>query len=241
MNRFVTTTKTWNKLFGMGLVAAALGGQAGFAQAEVIQQTFDQAPSGALNFGQNFELDSAIFSSPQELESIVFARGQNTTGTTSIYLDIYAIGTANISTLNFNPTNPTTGVSSLSYLGSSDNAINVFAATAGSALEWTFNGIVLPTDTALFAVVSNDSVAGNHRGVSLRASRQNISGTFFGGAVYNNTNAADSTPLFGGTVTPDVEGELVNDNFYTITVVPEPSSLALLGLGGLLVARRRNA
>jgi hypothetical protein len=53
-----------------------------------------------------------------------------------------------------------------------------------------------------------------------------------------NIANVDSDPLFGGDVANTSE-----DNFYSIDVspVPEPGSLALLGLGGLLIARRRRA
>ncbi|MEM9347722.1 MAG: PEP-CTERM sorting domain-containing protein [Planctomycetota bacterium] len=249
MQTFITKTKTLRKLIGTGLVAAALGGHTGFAQAEVISQTFQQAAGGALDFGQYFELDSTIFSEPQQLESIEFAKGNNNTTATAIYLDIYEIGTADITIpIDFTDRNtPTTGtqeVAKTNYLGSSDNAVNFTAATdQGGTLLWTFSGITLPTDTALFAVISDDNVAGDHRGLSLMASRNrpNGPGTPFAGAVeYTNITTDVSAALFGGTPSPDVlTDSVIQDNFYIITVVPEPGSLALLSLGALMVARRR--
>ncbi|MEM6504176.1 MAG: PEP-CTERM sorting domain-containing protein [Planctomycetota bacterium] len=248
MQSFIVKTKTLRKLIGTGLVAVVLGGHAGFAQAEVISQTFQQAAGGALDFGQYFELDPAIFSEPQQLESIEFAKGNNNTTATAIYLDIYEIGTANIGILDFTDRNPSTAgtreVANTNYLGSSDNAVNFTATTSqGGTLLWTFSGITLQTDTALFAVISDDNVAGDHRGLSLMASRNRPGGgsnPFAGAVEYTNITTDVSAPLFGGTPSPDVlTDSVIQDNFYKITVTPEPGSLALLSLGALMVARRR--
>ncbi|MEM9345261.1 MAG: PEP-CTERM sorting domain-containing protein [Planctomycetota bacterium] len=53
-------------------------------------------------------------------------------------------------------------------------------------------------------------------------------------AAFNNEHLGKFTPV-GGTLQVVSDGELGS----IITVVPEPGSLALLGLGGLMIARRR--
>ena len=206
----------------------------GMAHAAIISQSNNNTTSGGANYGQRFELNSTLITE-QTLQSISFNKGPNGGGSSTLYLDIYAIGTATIGSIDFS-SNSTTG---LNYLGSSDNSINYSSATNGSELTWTFSSITLPQDVALFAVFSSDGVDGNYVGTSVQNAN---SGS------YTNISNAISDPLYGG----DAEANN-GDNFYEISVIPEPSSvipepssLALLTIAGLLIdglliARRRRA
>jgi len=212
----------------MGL-AVALGGSAGSANAATISQSFENGSTGGANYGLYFELEPAFFGAPQELESIVFTRGTfGSTDQTTLFLDIFAIGSGTFSTIDFR-TGP--AVSGLEYLGSSENSIDTSSVAIGSDFSWTFSGITLPTDTELFAVMSTDDSDGNFVGFSLASTRADT----LGDPVFENITTENSDPLFGGTPTAEPDQDIV----YTITVVPEPSSLALLGLGGLAMLRRR--
>lgn len=73
---------------------------------------------------------------------------------------------------------------------------------------------------------------------SFDASNEVSSGFAFTPLFANNLN-----PYAGGTATgvPANNATSGDDLGFAVTLVPEPSSLALLGLGGLLIARRRRA
>ncbi|MEM6260825.1 MAG: PEP-CTERM sorting domain-containing protein [Planctomycetota bacterium] len=233
MQRFAQTISQSIKPAATGLLVATVCGYAGFSGAEVIEQTFTNGSSGPRNFGQYFEVESAFFSEPLELESIVLTKGefgQDEETATTMYLDLYAIGTASFGDINFQNGDQ---VGNLEYLGSSDNSINFQTASFGDDFVWTFLGITdpLPLDTPLFAVLSTDAGPGSHRGFSLATTR----GDTEGDPVFVNISNANSDPLFGGTPTE----ETVQGNLYTVNLVPEPGSLALLALGGVLAIQRR--
>ena len=200
-------------------------------QAATISQNVSTDDSGDKNYGQRFVVSSANFSVDQDLNSITFNKGELGGGSATLYMDIYAIGTANVATLDFSNNTET---ANLTYLGSSTNAIDYTALVGdanppGDTMTWTFAGVTLPRDVSLFAVFSSNGVSGNYVGTSV-----NIINS--GAAIFTNTTNADSDPLFGG----DAESSS-QDNFYSIEVtdIPEPGSLALLGLGGLLITARR--
>lgn len=199
--------------------------------ATIISQTANGAgaSSGSGNYGQSFEVDSSL--ADTALSSFSLTMGANGGGTTTGYIDVYTLGTAVFNDLNFG-----TGVETgnLNFLGSSTNFVDTLNASTGDTLLWTFASINLPTNEAIFLVFSDTSGAGSFVGTSVRVEGSETN------QVFTNTNASESHTLaFAGDV-QTAFGEDV-DNTYSATLVPEPSSFALMALGGaaLFLLRRR--
>lgn len=227
------------KLLLAGFVTASAMAFGGTSHAAVISQisTTTTGNSGTGNYGQAVEVDSGLLT-----ENILtglsmqkgLSAGGNGGGTTTGYIDVYSLGSADFSTLNFGTG---TEVGNLTYLGSSTNSFDTLNSAWVNAttynFNWTFDNIVLPFDTPVFFVYSDDDVAGSFVGTSMR-----LQGTA-GNQVHTNINAADSYTLaFGGGA--DVAKNEPNDHEYIVTltanVVPEPASVALWSILGLGLA-----
>ncbi len=186
--------------------------------------------SGTGNYGQGITVSSSLLSE-NVLTEFSTEKGNLVSGTTTGYIDVYSLGTANIDDLNFGTL---VEVGNLDYLGSSTNVIDTLNTSDGGTLQWTFANITLPFDTPIFLVFSDTNTAGTFLGTSTKV--QGNSGL----QNYVNITAADSYTLgFGGDVQLARADPV--DNQYSVTLVPEPASLALAGLGAfcIVAARRR--
>jgi hypothetical protein len=228
------------KIHTLSLLAGSMLLAAGSASAATIVagQTDSASATGSGDYGQGFALGNDVFTdAAYSLDQMVFywagSVNNNDIAAATTYLDIYAVNTANLATLNFSNG---TQVGNLTYLGSSTNSLDLSTTSPtsrsiGDALTWTFSGINL-TPSAVdggiqyIAVFSSDDTAGNFYGHQMRIN----------GSAYQNIVDKNSNPFFGGTMNDDGQDHRY---LFTATSVPEPGSLALLGLGGLLIAKRR--
>lgn len=228
---------TTHKLLLAGFMAASAFALGGVSNAAIIAQTANgaNASSGAGNYGQEILVDSGTLTE-NILTGFSITKGNGSGGpdggSATGFIDVYTIGTADASLLHFG-TGAQTG--NLNYLGSSTNSVDTAGAADGASLVWTFANIALPFDTDIFLVHSSDAGAStSFIGTSTRLEGSPDASD------YTNITAVNSNTLgFGGLLTT-ARGS-TTDNQYTVTLAPEPGSLALLGLGGLLVARRRRS
>lgn len=198
--------------------------------ATIISQSANgaSASSGAGNYGQAIYLDSSLIFE-NSLSSLSLTMGGSGGGTATGYIDVYTIGSANFSNLNFG-TGAETG--NLNYLGSSTNALDTSGAASGDSLVWNFSSITLPYNETIFLVFSDTATDGSYVGTSMRVEGSPVSGD------YTNITAANSHTLaFGGNVSTAAADPV--DNQYSVTLVPEPSSMLLGAFGTLLLLRRR--
>lgn len=149
------------------------------------------------------------------LQSATFERAPGgTSGAGLIYINVYS-GPGNGGT----------------FLGSSTNAIDVNNTAFSERLTWNFDNIVLADSSTEYGLVfSSDTTDGNDVQARLTAADAG-SGSFvntYDGGTADGNDADNSSP----------------NNFdakfaVTYETIPEPSSTALLGLGGLALLLRR--
>lgn len=115
-----------------------------------------------------------------------------------------------------------------SVVASSSNSFNVSAAAQGDVMAWNFSSESISTSTEYFYAFYLDTNANN---------------TVDLGDTATTARIFDQRTNVLGTLRNAPSGNIVNPNesaYLRIAVVPEPSSTALLGLGGLtLILRRR--
>lgn len=167
--------------------------------------------------GQQYSVDSIS----------VFAR--NATDSTDWYLGVYTQGGVNVGGA---------GIDLGGFLGTSSNTVDLSAANG--KVTWNFTGIN----------VTADNVAGGGSG-ELFFVLQSVTTAQTELGPANNTTDIRRIDGGNGSYTDELAAILHNDAEWlkttrapeyeaTLTAIPEPSSTALLGLGGLaLILRRR--
>ena len=147
------------------------------------------------------------------LGSAEFLRGPSGTADAGqIFIDVYE-GAGNTGT----------------YIGSSSNSIDVNNAPALSSLAWTFDGLGLNGGVEHALVFSSDAISGSP--ILARLTAANNGGGFVN--TYDGGTAAFASA--------DNSSPLAFDARFLVTLntIPEPSSMALFGLGGLALILRR--
>lgn len=222
---------TTHKLLLAGFATASALVFAGASHAAIISQTANgsNASSGSGNYGQEILVDSGTLTD-NILTGFSMIKGSDGGGSATGFIDVYTIGTANADDLNFGDGTET---AKLAFLGSSTNSVDTTTANNGTSLDWTFANIALPLDTDIFLVHSSDAGAST----SFIGTSTRVEGTP-DASDYTNITGADSNTLAWGGDLATARG-YTTDNQYTVTLVPEPTSLALLGLAGVMALRHR--
>lgn len=127
------------------------------------------------------------------------------------------------------------GDTSAEYLLHSDNAIDHTATPDTSKITYTFTDLIVTAggdgwlgDGLLYFLWDNDTIRNNWQGSGGVHPYQRID---------SNPAAADygaAVHAFGS-----IQGSRVPEIEVTVTAVPEPATLVLLGVGGLLLGRKR--
>ena len=117
-----------------------------------------------------------------------------------------------------------------SYIGSSSNSIDVAGSGFNTTITWTFPMLALDSSTNYSFVYSTDGIAGAPATARLTAANNGggFVSTYAGGVADDNASGASPVPF---------------DSRFQValsTTIPEPTSVAFLGLAGLgLILRRK--
>lgn len=132
--------------------------------------------------------------------------------------------------------NPSINNSTFSMIGGGTEASDF---NVGESLIFSFDQDVVFTEIELESVVATDTFTVSVDGISLLATTGDDSFLDSLGGLAGLTIAA------GSEITFAAGGDIVDSSFrietFTVDVIPEPSSLALLALGGLMMAKRRRS
>ncbi len=118
------------------------------------------------------------------------------------------------------------------YLGSSLNSNDITGAVGSvNPFTWDFGSLAINSALEHTFVFSNDNVQGDPRAVRLQVARDagGSFGSSYDGGVASLFSNGDSPTAF------DVRFQVD----YSLTAVPEPTSLTVLGICGLVFASRR--
>ena len=212
------------------LVASAL--VAGSAQAVTINVR-DAVPNGDNGSGtRNLTTTLGSVSGTPDLPTMTYSVSN---------LDLTSVGGGASETIAFNITFTQTGGNFVEFNGFGNVAVNGGNNTQvdpGEALTATLslNGGLTTFGGAITADITQITIGGRSNDEEFNVETESGTTNWPTGAIGNQVALP---PTSFATLTSVVG--LGNIQAYTVTIdaVPEPGSLALLGLGGLLVARRR--